>query len=861
VWLRLVRNAGTTNTLSAYYRTDTTATWTQVGSAATPLGLSSSINPQVGLFTVSVDTAGKTPHPTTAVFDDFRGSGEIANPNLDLSFNGTGTNSDMDVVMASDFSAGSVDFTGYTGSYSFNTYTLSVARTLRFNSTMPIVAGTGKIVLSGATGPDTLATRTNVTLPAIRKTGAGKLVLAGGILNTPSLSLEAGTLDFNDNGANLTALTASGAAIQGLGIDDSLVINGDADFSGFSNVNLPNGMIVIKSMGNGVTTHFNPAGMLLPRVYLSTWATGSGGVTLATGPGALIAANGLVLRNHGGAAGLDATLDFNTASPAVTVGGDLLTLQDGAGSGKHILRLGKGTWSVDGNVTLSMGNVGNADSSLFRFTKASGTQTVSVSNGSLFAIEHAAAGTLRLGAALSANGFRNSAGSFDFNGYDLTLKGDLTVVNGVSNTFLNLGGRTLKAGGNASFSGKSASEILELNPLTAWKIQATGTLTADSAAIANSDATGGSAGAADKSCVDGKGNKNWAFWTAPQAPTITREPVDAIAKPGWKVSFSLQASGSGALSYEWRKAGDTLVLSNDTLLLLDSVKETQDNSLYYCVVSNALGKDTSAQARLTVRACDSSFVPPQNLTVQEGGKVVLAGKTGCASEVLWTPVSGPVPRLLDPSVDTLTFTAPRVQGDSSLVLQYGARFGARWETKDVAVTVKDTIPDPQVSLPTPAPWDGTGKKVIRPVIANAPALAKFTGYPVRYLWSVAPLIVDTALKGDSITVTHPVEDGDMEITLCADNGGAASCAKAVLHVQRLTVSILLGRAHAGPVWISSGRLTWNAPGIVRIVDWRGRVLWQASGHAGQSAAMPAEAERSLRAHSARLDFMTVKAFR
>jgi hypothetical protein len=209
-------------------------------------------------------------------------------------------------------------------------------------------------------------------------------------------------------------------------------------------------------------------------------------------------------------------------------------------------------------------------------------------------------------------------------------------------------------------------------------------------------------------------------------------------------------------------------------------------------------------------------------------------------------------------VDTLIFTAPRVQGDSILVLRYSARFGARWESKDVTVTVKDTIPDPRITLATPAPWDGTGSKVVKPGVANAAALAGFTGYPLRYLWSVAPLIVDTALGGDSLTVTHPVEDGDMEITLCADNGGAPSCAKAVLHVQRVTVSILRGRAHAGPVRLSSGRLAWNAPGLVRVVDWRGRVLWQVSGMPGYSAAMPPAVERSLHAHAARLDFLTAK---
>ncbi|MDB5047514.1 MAG: hypothetical protein JWO30_585 [Fibrobacteres bacterium] len=854
VWLRLVRGA---TQISAWYRTDTTVAWTQVGAATTTVGLNSTIDSDVGLFTTSVDSVGKTPQTTTATFDDFRGSGDIASPNLDLRFDGTGTLANNSASMAGDFPAGSMDFTGYTGTFLFNSWTLSVARDLRFNASMPVNAGTGKIVFTGDAGSATFLTKTNGALPPLRKTGAGKLVLSGGVLSAPSLRVEAGALDFNNNGADLGGFVSTGGSLEGLGADDSLIVTGDADFSGLSAVNLPLGNVMIKSMGSAVTSYFNPGGKTFPKVTLSTWATGTGGVTLVTGPGSLTAANGLVFRNHGAATGFDGVLDFHTQNPSVTSGGDFLQVQDGSGSNKQVIRLGNGIWSIDGNTSFSLAGGGSGDSAAFRFTKASGIQTLSVGGGALFSVEHASAGTLRLGTTLSATHFRQAdGGAFDFNGFNLALKGNLKVENGVAGTLLNLQGRTLTVEGNASFAGKSMTELLGLKPTAAWILKVTGTLTADSADIANSDASGGSKGVASKGCVNSLGNKNWEFWVPPQPPTITREPTDVIAKPGWKVSFSLHAGGSSPLAYEWRRQGDTLVLSRDTLLLLDTVTEAQDNSHFFCVVSNALGKDTSVQALLSVRACDSAYAPPGNLTAVEGSKVTLKGKTGCASEVVWVPVSGPIPRLLDPQVDTLVFTAPRVKGDSLLVLQFNARFGSNWESKTVTVTVKDSIPDPAVSLAAQPSWDGTAYRVVKSVIGNQAALAKFPTYPLRYLWAVSPMIVDTTAGGDSLVLLNPIEDGNVEVTLCADNGGSPSCAKTVLEINRLSSSVLRGRLRAGPVWLAGSRLVWNAPGLARVVDWQGRVLWQSWGVQGFSAQLPAAAERSMAVRAARMEFLT-----
>jgi hypothetical protein len=173
----------------------------------------------------------------------------------------------------------------------------------------------------------------------------------------------------------------------------------------------------------------------------------------------------------------------------------------------------------------------------------------------------------------------------------------------------------------------------------------------------------------------------------------------------------------------------------------------------------------------------------------------------------------------------------------------------------VTVKVKDSIPDPAISLASLPPWNGDGIEVIKPKVANAADLAGFPTYPLRYLWSVNPLIADSSLAGDSLVLQNPTEDGNIEVSLCADNGGWPSCAKTVMEIRRVASSLLSGRPHAGPVWLSKSRLSWNAAGLARIVDWRGRVLWESWGASGFSAQLPAGAVRSLSVSSARMQFL------
>lgn len=94
---------------------------------------------------------------------------------------------------------------------------------------------------------------------------------------------------------------------------------------------------------------------------------------------------------------------------------------------------------------------------------------------------------------------------------------------------------------------------------------------------------------------------------APDAclPVITEQPIGQVATAGSTVSFTVEASGVGTLSYRWQKNGSDLgdgghYSGCTTATLTISNIDTADAANYRCVVSASNGSVFSRQAQLTV---------------------------------------------------------------------------------------------------------------------------------------------------------------------------------------------------------------------------------------------------------------------
>ncbi len=108
--------------------------------------------------------------------------------------------------------------------------------------------------------------------------------------------------------------------------------------------------------------------------------------------------------------------------------------------------------------------------------------------------------------------------------------------------------------------------------------------------------------------------------TVEAAPVITGQPQDQNVFPGGSATFTVTATGTAPLTYQWRKDGGVVSGATGSSYTLANA-QASDSGSYQVVVANALGSATSSVAMLMVSdvASPPSFVAqPQSLTRNQG---------------------------------------------------------------------------------------------------------------------------------------------------------------------------------------------------------------------------------------------------
>lgn len=102
--------------------------------------------------------------------------------------------------------------------------------------------------------------------------------------------------------------------------------------------------------------------------------------------------------------------------------------------------------------------------------------------------------------------------------------------------------------------------------------------------------------------------------TSPVPPSVTAHPQSVTVNQGQNATFSVSASGTTPLNYQWRKGGASLAGSTGASLTIVSA-QPGDVGSYDVVVSNSAGSVTSAAATLTVNVPPSITSQPQSQSV------------------------------------------------------------------------------------------------------------------------------------------------------------------------------------------------------------------------------------------------------
>ena len=109
----------------------------------------------------------------------------------------------------------------------------------------------------------------------------------------------------------------------------------------------------------------------------------------------------------------------------------------------------------------------------------------------------------------------------------------------------------------------------------------------------------------------------------PVAPSIITEPANQVVKAGQTATFTVVATGTAPLTYQWQKSGAAISGATAASYTTAATTSTDNGAQFVVVVSNSVGSVTSIAATLTVNAI---AVPP-SITTQPVNQTVTVGQT------------------------------------------------------------------------------------------------------------------------------------------------------------------------------------------------------------------------------------------
>lgn len=182
-----------------------------------------------------------------------------------------------------------------------------------------------------------------------------------------------------------------------------------------------------------------------------------------------------------------------------------------------------------------------------------------------------------------------------------------------------------------------------------------------------------------------------------------------------------------------------------------------------------------------VPAGNTFAVTPEQITVPEGGRAKFTAQAGGAQKLYWSLVTDGGEQVLAVDRFGFEFAPGRVSADSKMTLRLKAVFADGVKTRDIALTVSETMPDPEFTLEAPSNWDGRTQLELRPRITNAAKAGD-----VCMAWSAGPAAVTKEALPDGLRLLAAQKNGPLTITATLNNGGEPVSRSVTIQVTQPT---------------------------------------------------------------------------
>ena len=176
-------------------------------------------------------------------------------------------------------------------------------------------------------------------------------------------------------------------------------------------------------------------------------------------------------------------------------------------------------------------------------------------------------------------------------------------------------------------------------------------------------------------------------------------------------------------------------------------------------------------------------VSQSQLTVGENQKVTVHAKAGGSQKLIWVLKYDGHESIVATDRFSYSFNAGRVHGSQRAILTVKAIDANEVKTKDIAITIRDDIPEPVFSLAAPAKWDGRETIEVVPQISNLAAMHAKGAGDVRVTWTVDDIAVIKRIESDKLILKRAQGSGVLRVTAAIDNGGAKVVQSTAIEVK------------------------------------------------------------------------------
>ncbi len=270
----------------------------------------------------------------------------------------------------------------------------------------------------------------------------------------------------------------------------------------------------------------------------------------------------------------------------------------------------------------------------------------------------------------------------------------------------------------------------------------------------------------------------------PVAPTITTQPANQTVSVGQTATFSVVASGTAPLTYQWKKNGTAISGATSASYTTPATVIGDNGALFSVVVTNAAGSATSNNATLTVNA---AAVAP-TITTQPANQTVSVGQTATFSVV----ASGTAPLTYQwkkngiaiSGATSATYTTPAtVIGDNGALFSVVVTNSASSATSNNAtLTVNAAAVAPTITTQPANQTVTVGQTATFSVVASGTA-------PLTYQWKKNGTAISGATSASYTTPATVIGDNGALFSVVVTNAaGSATSNNATLTVNAAAVA-------------------------------------------------------------------------